>query len=173
MYWRVRRSVLEKQKGAGNKRAMKKIVASGAEPGLIAYAGREPVGWIAIAPRETYPVLGNSRVLAPVDQQPVWSVVCFFIARPHRRSGVSVALLEAATEFARKRGAKLVEGYPVDPRNGKMPDAFAWTGLPGTFRGAGFTEVTRRSPTRPIMRRKLEGKRKKAKGMWRALCHKN
>lgn len=155
MYWRVRRSVYVKQKGAGNKRALKKIVASGRVPGLLAYAGREPVGWISLGPRESFPVLGNSRVLAPVDDRPVWSVVCFFIARPWRRSGVSVQLLKAAADFARKRGARLVEGYPVDPRAGKMPDAFAWTGLPGTFAKVGFKEVERRSPTRPIMRKKV------------------
>jgi GNAT superfamily N-acetyltransferase len=155
MYWRVRRSVWEKQKSAGTKRAMKKLVASGDVPGLIAYAGREPVGWISLGPRETFPVLGNSRVLAPVDAQPVWSVVCFFIARPYRRAGVSVKLLEAATEYARKRGAKRVEGYPVDPRKGKMPDAFAWTGLPSAFAKVGFEEVARRSPTRPIMRKQV------------------
>lgn len=154
MHWRLPHSVYVKHQGAENKRAMKKIVASGAVPGLLAYAGREPVGWISLGPRTDFVRLAGSRVLAPVDERPVWSVVCFFIARGWRRSGVSVALLKAATEFARKRGARLVEGYPVDPRGGKMPDAFAWTGLPGTFVAAGFKEVARRSATRPIMRKK-------------------
>lgn len=155
MYWRLRRTVWEQRKGAGNKRALKKLVMSGDVPGLLAYAGREPVGWISLGPREAFPVLANSRVLAPVDGEPVWSVVCFFIARPWRRKGVSVALLQAASELARKRGARLLEGYPVEPRDGATPDAFAWTGLSRAFARAGFHEVARRSDTRPIMRRRL------------------
>jgi GNAT superfamily N-acetyltransferase len=113
------------------------------------------VGWCALAPREQYPVLDRSRVLRRVDQRPVWSVVCFFIARAYRRKGLAARLLEAAADYTRARGAGLVEGYPVAPRTGKMPDAFAWTGLPGSFERAGFVEVARRSPTRPIMRREL------------------
>ncbi len=158
MFWRVKRSQYERRKGAGNRRALKKLVAAGEVPGLLAYAGREPVGWVALAPREHYPVLANSRVLAPVDEQPVWSVVCFFIARGWRSRGVSRRLLEAAVEFARRRGARLLEGYPVAPKASRMPDVFAYTGLPSAFEGAGFREVARRSPTRPIMRRTLRSR---------------
>jgi GNAT superfamily N-acetyltransferase len=155
MFWRLTRSEFEKRKGEGNRRAFRTIVASGAEPGVLAYAGGEPVGWCAVAPRADYPALERSRVLAPVDDEPVWSVSCFFVARANRGQGVSVQLLKAAAEFARRRGAKILEGYPVESRSGKMPDAFAWTGLPGTFRRAGFSEVARRSKTRPIMRMSL------------------
>lgn len=158
MFWRVKRSQYEQRKGAGNRRALKKLVAAGEVPGLLAYAGREPVGWVALAPRERYLVLANSRVLAPVDEQPVWSVVCFFITRAWRGRGVSQRLLEAAVEFARRRGARLLEGYPVEPRAGRMPDVFAYTGLPSAFARAGFREVARRSPTRPIMRRALRSR---------------
>jgi GNAT superfamily N-acetyltransferase len=87
-----------------------------------------------------------------VDQVPVWSVVCFFIPRSHRRKGVATGLLKAAIEYAKTQGGKVVEGYPVEPKHGAMPDAFAWTGLTSTFRKAGFKEVLRRSKTRPIMR---------------------
>ena len=125
---------------------------SGKVPGLLAYVGGDPIGWCAVAPRTAYPVLQRSRVLKPVDNEPVWSVACFFIARPYRGRGVSVKLLEAAARYARKRGARIVEGYPIEPRRGKVPDVFAWTGLAPAFRKAGFEEVLRRSPTRPIMR---------------------
>ncbi len=152
MFWRLKRSQFEKQKGPGNRRAFRKIVASGRVPGLLAYAGSQPIGWCALAPRETYPGLERSRVLAKVDEKPVWSVTCFFVARPFRRKGVAVRLLRAAAEYARKRGATIVEGYPVEPKNGKMPDVFAYTGLASGFRQAGFVEVLRRSETRPIMR---------------------
>lgn len=158
MWWRLKRSQFEKQKGQGNKRALKRIVDSGEVPGLLAYAGREPVGWCALAPRATYPVLDRSRILKPVDDKPVWAVSCFFVARPFRRRGVTAQLLRAAADYARKRGVKILEGYPVDPKKGWMPDAFAWTGLAAAFRRAGFVEVLRRSPTRPIMRRVLKKK---------------
>jgi GNAT superfamily N-acetyltransferase len=100
-------------------------------------------------------VLERSRTLKRIDDQPVWSVTCFFIIRPYRRRGVSVELLNAAVEFAKKRGAKIVEGYPVIATSGSLPDAFAWTGIPGTFLKAGFKEVARPSRSRPIMRRIL------------------
>lgn len=159
MWWRLRRAEFERQKGEGNRRAFRKLVRKGAEPGVLAYAGGEPVGWCAVAPREEYRVLANSRVLRPVDEQAVWSVTCFFILREWRRRGLSVKLLRAAADFARRRGAKIVEGYPVVARKGKMPDAFAWSGLPGSFLGAGFREVARHSPVRPIMRKKFRGER--------------
>ena len=153
MWWRLARSEFTKRKGAGNRRAFRKIVESGAEPGILAYRDGEPVGWCAIAPREQYPVIERSRTLKAIDEEPVWSVSCFFIARRFRGQGVGQALLQAAVKFARRKGAKIVEGYPVEARKGRLPDAFAWTGLPPIFQAAGFREVARRSPTRPIMRR--------------------
>jgi GNAT superfamily N-acetyltransferase len=155
MWWRLKRSQFNQQKGDGNKRAFKKIIASGAVPGILAYVDDQPVGWCALAPRETYPVLENSRILQRVDDAPVWSITCFFVAKPFRRKGISVALLRAAAEYAGKRGAKTVEGYPVEPKPGKMADAFVWSGLASAFRQAGFVEVLRRSATRPIMRREI------------------
>ena len=152
MTWRLARSQFEKQKGAGNKRAFKKIVTAGDAPGILAYAGKRPIGWCAVAPREEYPVLGRSRVLGPVDDQPVWSVSCFFIAREFRSQGVTVPLLQAAVKFAKSCGAKIVEGYPQDLGGSTLPAAFVWTGVLPTFAAAGFKEVARRSSKRPIMR---------------------
>jgi GNAT superfamily N-acetyltransferase len=152
MWWRLARSEFNRGKGAANRRAMKRIVDSGEIPGILAYAGDEPVAWCAVAPRERFGGLARSRILARVDERPVWSIVCFFVAKPWRRRGVTSRLIEAAAKYARKQGARLVEGYPVAPRKGEMPDAFAYTGLPSAFEQAGFREVLRRSPTRPIMR---------------------
>jgi GNAT superfamily N-acetyltransferase len=152
MWWRLKRSEWERQKGDKNRRSFEKLVASGSPTGVLAYSGKRPVGWCAVAPRSDYSVLERSRVLSPVDDQPVWSVTCFFIARPHRKSGLTVNLLRAAVEYAAKKGAKIVEGYPIDPRGTSMPEAFAWTGLVSAFRKAGFREVARRSASRPIMR---------------------
>lgn len=154
-YWIRTHSQFEKHKGSGNKRAFKKRVSAGQELGLIAYAGREPVGWCAFGPRERYVRLANSRILKPIDEQAVWSLVCFFVAKDFRRSGISVELVRAAARHAKKRGARILEGYPVEPKEETMPAAFAWTGLVTAFRKAGFKEVLRRSETRPIMRKEL------------------
>ena len=156
MWWRLKRSEFERQKGEGNKKAMKKIVRSGEIPGLISYAEGKPIAWCSIAPRERFPVLERSRILKRVDDRPVWSVVCFFIAKRFRNKGISVSLLTYAVEYAARHGAKIVEGYPVEPRKKRMPEAFAYTGLASTFRSAGFEEVLRRSETRPIMRYYIE-----------------
>ncbi len=152
MWWRLKRSEFERQKGDRNRKAFQRIVQSGEVPGILAYARGEPVGWCAVAPRECYPVLERSRVLRRIDDEPVWSVTCLFVAKPHRRKGASARLLRAAVRQAKERGARIVEGYPVEPRKRALPDAFAWTGLPSAYRKAGFVEAARGSPTRPIMR---------------------
>lgn len=152
MWWRLKRSEFERQKGAGNKQAMQAIVADGEVPGLLAYAGHTPVGWCAVAPRERFPVLERSRILKPVDDTPVWSIGCFFVEKHYRNMGVSGQLLRAALEYVKQQGGTVVEGYPVEPRQGQVPAAFAWTGLASAFTQAGFVEVARRSATRPIMR---------------------
>jgi GNAT superfamily N-acetyltransferase len=131
---------------------MQAIVKSGEVPGILAYEGDKPVGWCSVAPRSSFPVLNRSRILKKIDDEPVWSVVCFFIDKGHRNRGLSVRLLRAAVDYARQRGGALLEGYPVEPRKGVMPPAFAWTGLASAFRKAGFSEVARRSETRPMMR---------------------
>lgn len=133
---------------------MKKRVRSGEVPGFLAYRDSEAVGWCAVEPRETYPALARSRILEPIDDAAVWSVTCFFVRKEYRRRGISVSMLRAVAEALRARGVRLLEGYPVEPRN-LMADPFVYTGLASAFRRAGFREVARRSPTRPIMRRRL------------------
>ena len=155
MAWRLSRKEFVAGKGAGNRRALRRLVASGRKPGIIGYLGKEPVAWCSVAPREDFPALGRSRVLQPVDDTPVWSVSCLFVKKPYRRMGISARMLRAAVEFAAKQGARVVEGYPVEPAMEKMPDPFIWTGLPSAFRAAGFREALRRSRTRPIMRHEI------------------
>lgn len=158
MWFRVTHSQFAKQRNAGNKRAMKKIVNSGEVPGLMAYSSDTPVGWVSVAPREAFPALDRSRVAKRVDDQLVWSIVCFFVAKQYRRTGVTVELLKAAVEYARAHGAKIVEGYPIEPKKGSTPDPYAYHGLASAFRKAGFVEVLRRSEIRPIMRYFLKGR---------------
>lgn len=152
MYWRLPRAQFSAQKGKGTKAALQHFVESGEIVGLLAYAQGQPVGWCAVAPRESYPVLERSRILKRVDAAPVWSVVCFFVSKAFRGKGVTTVLLQAAVEYAREHGARIVEGYPIEPKTPRIPTVFAWTGLASAFQQAGFVEVERRSDTRPVMR---------------------
>ena len=152
MYWRLRRKDFEAKKGTENKRAMKKLINSGVIPGLLAFNNFEPVGWCSVAPRDDFLVLENSRILKRIDDKPVWSVVCLFIKKYYRNRGLSVQVLRAAKKYVKEQGGRIIEGYPVEPKKDKMPDAFAWTGLASAFLKAGFKEQVRRSETRPLMR---------------------
>jgi GNAT superfamily N-acetyltransferase len=161
MWFRGTRKVYVKNQGAGNKRRMKKLIMGGEQPGIMAYHGDEAVGWCAVAPRETYAALARSRIMAPVDDKPVWSVTCVFVRKDFRRRGVSERLLDEAARFAASRGARIVEGYPVEARKPDEPDPFMYHGSASAFRTAGFEEVLRRTPSRPVMRRSVRPPRKK------------
>lgn len=136
-----------------NRAGLKALVEAGNPPGLIGYRGKVPVGWISIGPREEYLTLERSPVMKPVDQKPVWSVICFVVPSEYRDQGVARALLDGAVAYAKKRGAKLIEGYPVDkPARSKGIDL--WFGAKSMFDKAGFKEVARRKPYRPVVRKK-------------------
>ena len=151
MYWKLRGKAFDEHKGDANRQMQKSVVDAGTVPGLLAYADSQPIGWIAVEPRGAYPRLAHSRVLQPVDDQPVWSVTCFFVAKKYRRGGIMVELLKAAVEHVRAHGGKIVEGYPVDVQK-DMPAPFIYTGTASAFQHAGFKEVARNTPTRPIFR---------------------
>ena len=152
MWWRLTRAEFEHHKGEGNRIAMKTLIESGQVPGILAYADGKPAGWCSVAPREEFGSLQRSRTLKPVDDRPVWSVVCFFIAKAYRRQGLTTRLLRAAVDHAAAQGAEIVEGYPSEPKKPDAPDVFLFTGTASAFRKAGFVEVARRSETLPIMR---------------------
>lgn len=152
MFWMMKRKEYdEKRKTGKTKTAMKNLIKKGLIPGLIAYSENKPVGWIAIQPRENYPVLANSRVLKPVDEKPVWSVTCFFIHKKFRRQGITIELLNAAKKFVKQNGGKIIEGYPIKTDK-DQPDPFVYTGLYPAFVKAKFKEAARRSERRPVMR---------------------
>ena len=158
MFWRLPRKEWDARRGTGNKNALRRIVTTGrTAPGILAYLGKEPVAWCAIAPREQYVALERSRMLKPVDDKPVWSISCLFVKKAYRRQGISTELARASVAFAARHGAKVVEAYPVQPTMAKMPDPFLWHGVPAAFEAAGFKEVARRSKTRPIMRFEIAG----------------
>ncbi|MGE0484943.1 MAG: GNAT family N-acetyltransferase [Gammaproteobacteria bacterium] len=139
-------------RAAANRLALKALVDGGSVAGLIGYRGDTPVGWISLAPREEYGRLARSSAMKAVDDQRVWSVVCFVVPSAYRGQGVAQALLEAAVAYAKKRGARIVEGYPID-KPARSNDGFMWVGAKSMFDKAGFEEVARNTPQRPIMRR--------------------
>lgn len=136
---------------ARDRAALKKLAAADPPPGLIGYRGKTPVGWVAIGPRAHYAKLAKSPVMKPLDDAPAWSIVCFVVPSQYRHQGVAQALLEGAVAWARKRGARLLEGYPVDA-TGRRADDSLWFGTRTMFEAAGFDEVARRKPARPFMR---------------------
>jgi len=154
-WWRLSRADFDRLKGDGNKKRMRSLVHAGEVPGLLGYREGAPVAWCSLAPRESFPVLDRSRVLKRVDDKPVWSLVCFFVAKPFRRQGLMPRLIAEAAAYARQQGVEILEAYPVEPKKGNQADLFLYTGVASAFRKAGFAEVARRSPTRPIMRLEL------------------
>jgi GNAT superfamily N-acetyltransferase len=121
-------------------------------PGLIGYdAADRPVGWIALGPREAFAKLKRSPVMKPVDDQAVWSIVCFVVPSRHRGQGVARALLDHAIPYARGKGALILEAYPIDKRQ-RSQDQWLWHGTKSMFDRAGFHDVARRKPERPVMR---------------------
>lgn len=151
MWWRLKRSEWKAGQGDGNKRKLKKLVEAGDAPGVLAFDGDKPIGWCAVAPREEYVAFEKSRTLKPIDDKPVWSIVCLFVDKDYRGQGVAVELIKAAAKHVKKSGGKIVEGYPVIPKKTKMPDVFAFTGVPSAFEKAGFKIVSRPTPSRAIV----------------------
>ena len=144
--------------------AVASTAAEGRNPGLIAYRDGEAVGWVSVGPRDDYERLKHSKALAPVDDRPVWSIVCFVVARAARGQGIARALLDAAVSYAREHGATLVEAYPVETDGERVPAAQAYKGTLGMFERAGFDVVERRranpaSAPRPIVRRAIRRQR--------------
>jgi GNAT superfamily N-acetyltransferase len=155
MYWRLSRGRFDEGRGEVNRQAFKKIVETGKAVGLLAYADGKAIGWLAVAPRDEYPTMDRSNVIKRVDKKKVWSISCFYTLTGYRRRGVTLALIEAAKDFARKHKGTILEGYPIIPRSEKVDCGSAYTGILSAYQKAGFKEVARYSDTRPIMRFEL------------------
>jgi GNAT superfamily N-acetyltransferase len=160
MYYRTRGLSWSNSTAAQNREGLRELAASQPAPGLVAYRDGEAVGWIGMSPRESYARLESSKVLARVDDRPVWSIVCFVVGAKSRGQGVARTMLRGAIDYARSHGAKTVEAYPVAKSRGKVPAASAYQGSQSMFEKAGFELVDVRqwnksSPERPIMRLEL------------------
>jgi GNAT superfamily N-acetyltransferase len=157
-YFRTRGRDWSNSTAKGNRAELAALTERELAPGLVAYRDYRAVGWVSLAPREDYERLATSKILAPLDDVPVWSIVCFVVSRRSRRQGVAAGLLDAAIEYARSHGATTLEAYPVEvPKGERIPAANAFHGTLSMFERAGFTVVERRqwnatSPVRPIVR---------------------
>jgi GNAT superfamily N-acetyltransferase len=163
-FWRVAGQGWQDWSKARNQGVLEAVAGRDPAPGLVAYRDGRAVGWVSVGPREDYERLERSRVLARLDDKPVWSIVCFVVSRGHRGQGIARALLDAAVDHARDHGATLVEAYPVDPSRGRVPAAAAFMGPLGMFEQAGFEVLERRqwnatTPVRPIVRRAIRRRR--------------
>ncbi len=153
MFYRLKKAdYIEGKINDGNKNAMKQLVWNNQQTGLLGFYKDIPIAWCAFAPREDFLKLEKSRIHKRIDDKPVWSVPCTFIAKDFRRHGVSVALLKGLIKYAKENGIKIIEAYPTIPTQGKLPDAFAWIGLYKSFERAGFEIVDDTSKNRPMVR---------------------
>ena len=150
MTWRATSAEYQRLDTTGRKRALHARIKTHTPLGILAYQDKEPIGWCSIAPRETYARLEKSTTLQRVDNQPVWSVVCFFVKRECRGQGLALHLLRAAVKYAASQGARLVEGYPVEPGQ-----SYQFMGSPAIFKAAGFREVARAENNRAIVRKRI------------------
>jgi GNAT superfamily N-acetyltransferase len=159
-WYRVANRTWTNAKPPQNRALMAELASSATAPGLVAYRDDRVVGWVSLGPREDFERLAHSRILAPVDDRPVWSIVCFVVGKRQRGQGIARALLAAAIEHARANGATTLEAYPVDTGEGRLPSASVYKGTVSMLERAGFTVVARRQASataapRPIVRLEL------------------
>jgi GNAT superfamily N-acetyltransferase len=155
MRWRMRSSEYQESTKGGRGERLKQMVNAGIPVGILAYSGNRPIGWCSIAPRESYEALERYKALPRIDSAAVWSVVCFFVDRDFRRKRVTLGLLQAGLKYARSRGVRIVEGYPVEPGS----HLYTYMGSPAIFHKAGFQDVTPKGQKRKVVRCSLESGR--------------
>jgi GNAT superfamily N-acetyltransferase len=159
-FYRVRGLDWSNSSADGNRERLATLTRDGPPPGLVGYQDGRAVGWVSLAPRPAYDRLTHAKLLAPVDDKPVWSIVCFVVSRSARGQGVAKALLDGAIAWAKDQGATILEAYPSDVKGRKVPAANLYHGSLSMFEDAGFEVVARRqfnktTPVRPIVRRDL------------------
>jgi len=156
-FYRVRGLDWSNSSADGNRERLATLTRDGPPPGLVGYQDGRAVGWVSLAPRPAYDRLTHAKLLAPVDDKPVWSIVCFVVSRSARGQGVARALLDGAIAWAKREGATILEAYPSDVQGRKVPAANLYHGSLSMFEDAGFEVVARRqfnrtTPVRPIVR---------------------
>jgi GNAT superfamily N-acetyltransferase len=149
MAWRANQKTPGADSGPGRKKLMKACVDDGIPVGLLGYLDGQPVAWCSLAPFDSF--VGLRKPDDAEDTRKVWSVTCFFVRREHRGQGLTRQLLAAAVDHARQHGARLIEGYAVDPDS----PSYRHMGFVTLFKHAGFSEVAREGTRRHVMQRSL------------------
>ncbi|MDN5204728.1 GNAT family N-acetyltransferase [Fulvivirgaceae bacterium BMA10] len=152
MTMRLSSKAYENNKGDSNKRKFHNLVKENQPLGILAYDRDKPIGWCSVSPRETLTRIENSRYFKRIDDQPVWSIACFFVLKEFRHEGMSLNLIREASKYAFDQGANIIEAYPIIPKKDRVPEVFAWVGFSSTFKKAGFKVVRQPSETRVMMR---------------------
>ena len=137
---RLQAAEIEQLGGGNREQAMRRLCERDHPPGVVTYRDGEPVGWCNIGPRTEITRLTGSRLIRPVDELPVWSIVCVIVRPGHRRQGVTAHLIEGAVAYAASHGAPAVEAYPVDP-SGRMDVTMAFVGTKSMFEHVGFRVI--------------------------------
>ncbi|MFW9996680.1 MAG: GNAT family N-acetyltransferase [Candidatus Odinarchaeota archaeon] len=143
MYWVMTNKQFNQVSAQTRKNALQALFEDESQiPGILAYIDGNPVGWCALSPRENYKRLVKSRVIKPVDDKAVWSLVCFFVHKNYRKLGVANSLLQAAMKLAKEQGAPALEAYPIDLKQSeKVEESSAYVGTVPMFKKAGFKKV--------------------------------
>ena len=156
--WFFRGARADRVHADGNRAALEAQVRTGPAPGVVGYVDGVPSGWCAVAPRPGYTRLTRSPLLRDLPAEEladpgIWSLTCLVVRRPARRQGLSAALVGGAVDLARRNGGTVVEGYPVDvDAHGRISAAALYHGPLSAFLRAGFTEIARPAPDRPVVR---------------------
>ncbi len=142
MWWKQNTKEYSAGRGENNRKAIRQLVIEGEKLGLLAFSPQgEVCGWIAVAPHDKYKRLENSRTLKPIDEQPVWSITCFYIDRNFRGMGLTSNLIKAALEYVKENGGTLIEAYPTIVDEGRVSSASIFSGVPQIFERLGFEKA--------------------------------
>ena len=128
--------------------AMETLARRPYAPGLLAFRGESPVGWVALGPRSEFARIEKSRATPPVDDQDVWVIPCVTVHTNARGQGIAVALIKAAAQYAIDHGAPVVEAYPR-AGNERTGNDNIFFGTEPLFERAGFQVVRDPLPNRP------------------------
>ncbi|GMA20519.1 GNAT family N-acetyltransferase [Arsenicicoccus piscis] len=156
---RLRAADIEELGHGSREQAMRALCSRELPPGVVVYQDGVPVGWCHVSPRSEIPRLVASKLITPIDEVPVWSIICVVVRGGHRKQGVTTPLIEGAVAHAKKHGAPAVEAYPVDPA-GRMDTTMAFVGTRSMFEKVGFevvgtTDAVASKMPRIVMRRTL------------------
>lgn len=154
-WWMLRGTDFERATAAQRRDMLRDDLEAATPSALVAYVDGAAAGWVKVSARPDQPRLARTRAFQqspePFTDPSVWAITCFVVRREFRGAGVAKRLLEAAVDHARAHGARVIEGYPVDTSVKKTSSNDLFHGALSSFLDAGFSEVARPAPARPIV----------------------